>query len=345
MLWLRETPRAAGGKRARALDPEYATDGAFWRGRRRVAAMFLRAGVSGAAACCWATVCWRQFAAGGLLLGGGSPLGGGLQPGRAQPRGTHRRWPVKTTFPVSPLSSMICWMTTRVSAAGSAFSATDHRLWPGWTVTWARPCWAARDDTGWLVACAALAMTRDSAASTSAAATATTTRPRLVSRSGGFAVSGRVAWSRAGRGRAAWSPDGWGRGAWPGAGAGGSSGAVQRTAARVRALSLPAVSLGAVSLGAVSLAAVSLGVLSCGDAAGSSGRIGRSSARMALMMTSAAQTFIRDILLIMFVRSDLHSIVRLFDRKTYYIFLSRGSDIFATRPNRCLGYGARNVSL
>src|SRR5271154_4914244 len=187
--------------------------------------MFLCAGVSGAAAFCWATVCWGQFAAGGLLLGGGSPLGGGLQPGRAQPRGTHRRWPVKTTFPVSPLSSMICWMTTRVSAAGSAFSATDHRLWPGWTVTWARPCWAARDDTGWLVACAALAMTRDSAASTSAAATATTTRPRLVSRSGGFAVSGRVAWSRAGRGRAAWSPDGWGRGAWPGAGAGGSRGA------------------------------------------------------------------------------------------------------------------------
>ena len=72
---------------------------------------------------------------------------------------------------------------------------------------------------------------------------------------------------------------------------------------------------------------------------------GALSAPIALMTTSADQTFIRAILLIMFVRSDLRSIVRLFDREIYYIFISRGSDIFATRPNRCLGYGARNVSL
>src|SRR4029077_17261125 len=95
-------------------------------------------------------------------------------------------------------------------------------------------------------------------------------------------------------------------------------------------VSLRALSLGAPPLGALSLGAPPVGMLSCGIAAGSSGRTGSSSARMALMATSAAQTFIRDILLILFVRSDLRSIVRLFDRKTYYIFLSRGSDIFAT---------------
>jgi repressor LexA len=47
----------------------------------------------------------------------------------------------------------------------------------------------------------------------------------------------------------------------------------------------------------------------------------------------------------MLVRSDFSSIVRLFDPKSYYIVVSRGSDISATRPNRCLGYEARNVSL
>ena len=45
-----------------------------------------------------------------------------------QARGTHRRWPAKTVFPVRLLSSMICWITTRVSALGSALSATDHRF-------------------------------------------------------------------------------------------------------------------------------------------------------------------------------------------------------------------------
>src|SRR5271170_134937 len=159
-------------------------------------------------------------------------------------------------------------------------------------------------------------MTRDSAARTSAAATTTTTRPRLVSRSGAFA-----AWPRVGSKRAAWL------------GTGESEGAVQRTAARLRALSWG----------------------NADGSSGNSGSSGSSSARIALMTTSAAQTFIRAILLTMSVlgplldqtcaRSNLCSIVRPFDRKIYYIVVSRRSDIFATRPNRCLGYETENVSL
>src|SRR5215469_10744627 len=121
----------------------------------------------------------------------------------------------------------------------------------------------------------------------------------------------------------AWPAAGSGHVAWSGTVTVGGTGSVQRAAARLCALS-------------------------CGNADGNAGGSGSSSARDTLMTTSRAQYFIRGILATKLVRSDPCSIVHLFDRKSHhiiYIVVSRRSDISATRPNRCLGYEARNVSL
>lgn len=48
-------------------------------------------------------------------------------------RGTHSSWPAATLAESSPFAAMICGMTRRGSAVGSAADAIDHRVWPGCT--------------------------------------------------------------------------------------------------------------------------------------------------------------------------------------------------------------------
>src|ERR1700733_12700223 len=89
-------------------------------------------------------------------------------------------------------------MTRRVSWSGSALSATDHRLSPGPTTTWAR-FWLpglpgdGRRLVAWTVPVAANVSTAISRAAAGAITAATTARPRLVRRSGPTAgLTGRV---------------------------------------------------------------------------------------------------------------------------------------------------------
>ncbi len=82
---------------------------------------------------------------------------------------------------LSRLACSISWTTVRVSACGSAFSAIDHSVLPGWTmIRWPDPvaAWAAAGLLAW----AALAAATNSPQAATTASAATTIRPRLVSR-------------------------------------------------------------------------------------------------------------------------------------------------------------------
>src|SRR5450755_4135486 len=82
---------------------------------------------------------------------------------------------------LSRLACSISWTTVRASACGSAFSAMDHSVLPGWTmIRWPDPvaAWAAAGLLAW----AALAPATNSPQAATTASAATTIRPRLVSR-------------------------------------------------------------------------------------------------------------------------------------------------------------------
>jgi hypothetical protein len=158
-----------------------------------------------------------------------------------------------------------------------------------------------------------------------------TARPRLVSRSGAAVA---VVWLR---------------GAWP------------RTA-RLEAARLEAVRLEAVRLESVWLESVwpagAVWLTGAGPCTArmptvrpwnlqmaAAWRSGSSSGKAIACIALMATSVIKPSFELYCVRSLLRSIVFLFDRKSYYIVVSRGSDIFGDTSNRCLGYGAKNASL
>src|SRR5262249_36987595 len=117
------------------------------------------------------------------------PLNSGEQrrpPRRAQLRGTHRRSPGWIDVPPSALRSMICWITLRGSAVGSACAAIVHKLSPGWTTTLVRLRYTADGGEPLPAASALVAppIQARTAISSMAAMTSadTTIRPRLVRR-------------------------------------------------------------------------------------------------------------------------------------------------------------------